>query len=181
MGLDKNPICVYCGKEITYLDTRMWDGVGGWFHFGCFSLYELQVRKTPEPKEPEEIKTYDGKVASRQSNLGFHLIGWEAVRQIGDVCLEGDRVYKDKAINGKFIKNLLEMEPGKLEEWIEERGYNHALVHLLKGLSGDTSENHFAKVAWFCMVMIEMDYYVKNGKSKVPWGPKGKGGKDGAA
>jgi hypothetical protein len=146
-------------------------GVKGFKSDEFLSPYNGLCNKCQPKEEKEEIKTYD-KVASRQSNLGFHLIGWEAIKQIGDICLKGDEVYKDKSINGKFIKNLLEMDPGKLEEWVEERGYNHALVHLLKGLQGCTKENHFAKCAWFCMVMIEMDHYVKNEKIKVPWGPK---------
>ena len=136
-----------CGWLVSTL--RMADAT----YYGDSHVKEMiRVKST----DPEPIKSY-GVVASRQSNLAYHLIPWEAIKQLGDICLEGERVYKDKAINGKFIKNLLTMEPKALEEWIEERGWNHALPHLLKALQGDRKEKHWAKVMWFCGVMIELE------------------------
>ncbi len=40
-------------------------------------------------------------------------------------------------------------------EYIEER-FNHALTHLVKWGNGDRSEDHLAKVGWFCGITIEI-------------------------
>lgn len=40
------------------------------------------------------------------------------------------------------------------KEYQEER-LEHAITHLLRYANGDTSENHLAKVAWYCVTQLE--------------------------
>lgn len=39
----------------------------------------------------------------------------------------------------------------------QEERLNHAIVHLFKYANGDTSEDHLAKVAWFCVTQLHFD------------------------
>lgn len=68
-------------------------------------------------------------------------IPWQALHQIGEAFLEGEPVYgrENWKTGGK--------------EYLDDRT-SHAIEHLQKWANGDRSENHLAKVAWFCCIAI---------------------------
>lgn len=89
--------------------------------------------------------------ASEKLGLGYHLIPWEAVRRLGKIFEDGQRKYKDGAVCAANIERALDDQ-----EWQAER-LNHAVDHLGKWMSGDRTEDHLAKVMWFCSVQIEIE------------------------
>ena len=94
------------------------------------------------------IEQFDG-TASEKLGLAYHLIPPESIRRLSRIFLEGLENYPGNAINAR------NMEPAVgNEKWQVER-FNHAVDHLLKWGQGDTTEDHLAKVMWFCSVMIE--------------------------
>lgn len=77
-------------------------------------------------------------------NLGLVLIPFQSIYRIGAIFVEGLRYGKDnwkKGVNDK--------------EYQEER-LEHALNHLFLYKEGNTSEDHLAKVAWFCITQMEL-------------------------
>lgn len=87
--------------------------------------------------------------ASESLGLAYHLIPPESLRRLSRIFLEGIEKYPGKAVNAKNMKGAV----GNTY-WQVER-FNHAVDHLLKWGQGDTTEDHLAKVMWFCSVMIE--------------------------
>jgi len=99
-------------------------------------------------------------VASEKLNLAYHLIPPESLRRLSRIFLEGIAKYPDRAVNA------CNMDPAVGDSaWQIER-FNHAMDHLLKFGQGDTTEDHLAKVMWFCAVMLEIDRREKNAKSE---------------
>ena len=90
-----------------------------------------------------------GKAASEKLGLAYHLIPPEALRRMSRIFLEGEVKYPGAAVNAGNMEPAVGNTP-----WQVER-FNHAMDHLLKWGQGDASENHLAKVMWFCSVMIE--------------------------
>lgn len=90
-----------------------------------------------------------GTAATEQLGLAYHLIPPESLRRLSRIFLEGQAKYPDNAINARNIYPAVGNIP-----WQVER-FNHAVDHLLKFGQGDTTEDHLAKVMWFCAVMIE--------------------------
>lgn len=96
-------------------------------------------------------KTYKAvAAASEKLGLAYHLIPPEALRRLSRIFLEGEIKYPGAAVNARNIDSAVGNDP-----WQEER-FNHAVDHLLKFGQGDTTEDHLAKVMWFCSVMIEI-------------------------
>jgi hypothetical protein len=93
----------------------------------------------------------ENKPASDKLGLAYHLVPWEAVRRVSRICLEGQEKYPGRAINARNLAPAI----GDTE-WQTER-LNHAMDHLAKWMSGDRTEDHLAKVMWFCAVMIELE------------------------
>lgn len=91
-----------------------------------------------------------GKAASEKLGLAYHLIPPEALRRVSRIYLEGEAKYPGKAVNAGNMTPAVGNTP-----WQVER-FNHAVDHLLNWGQGDTSEDHLAKVMWFCSVMIEV-------------------------
>lgn len=89
--------------------------------------------------------------ASEQLGLGYHLIPWESVRRLGMIFQEGQIKYKEGAICAANVERAVSEE-----EWQRER-LNHAVDHLGKWMAGDRSEDHLAKVMWFCSIQIEIE------------------------
>jgi hypothetical protein len=93
----------------------------------------------------------DSKPASDRLGLAYHLVPWESIRRVSRVCLEGLEKYPKGTINAR------NMNPAVHDlAWQTER-LNHAMDHLAQWMQGDRTEDHLAKVMWFCAVMIEVE------------------------
>jgi hypothetical protein len=84
------------------------------------------------------------KAKSDKLGLGLVLIPFHSIYRIGAIFIEGLRYGRDNWKKGLFDK-----------EYQEER-LEHALNHLFLYKEGDTSEDHLAKVAWFCITQMEL-------------------------
>ena len=73
-------------------------------------------------------------------------IPFESLWEIGKIFEEG--AIKYGASNWK---------KGVGDKVFQAERVNHALRHLLLWISGDRTEKHLAKVAWFCVVQIWYD------------------------
>lgn len=92
-----------------------------------------------------------GGAASEKLGLAYHLIPPESLRRLSRVFLEGVKKYPNRAVNACNMTGAVNNP-----EWQVKR-FNHAVDHLLKWGQGDTSEDHLAKVMWFCSVMLEVE------------------------
>jgi len=85
------------------------------------------------------------KAATDKVDTGLILIPLYSLLNLGAVFIEGLRYGRDnwrKGVNDK--------------EYQEER-LEHALLHLIKYKEGDRSEEHLAKVMWFCTTQLELE------------------------
>lgn len=90
------------------------------------------------PLIPEKAKT--DKVGT-----GLLLIPFYSLLRIGAIFIEGLRYGKDNWKKGANDK-----------EYQEER-LEHVMLHLIKWKEGDRSEDHLAKVSWFCLTQMELE------------------------
>jgi hypothetical protein len=107
------------------------------------------------------------KAKTDKLNTGLVMVPFYSVLRIAAIFVEGLRYGRDnwkKGVNDK--------------EFQEER-LEHALLHLIKYKEGDTTEDHLAKVAWFCVTQMELtrleNLLVGNGCSTQnvnEWGPE---------
>lgn len=100
-----------------------------------------------EDSKARKIEQFN-QAASEKLGLAYHLIPAESLRRLSRIFLEGLTKYPEAAVNGRNLDGAVGNEP-----WQVER-FNHAVDHLLKWGEGDGSEDHLAKVMWFCSVMI---------------------------
>lgn len=94
-------------------------------------------------KEMTEALDESLKAKSEVLGTGIRFIPLTALIAIGAIFLEGAKKYGQD--NWKLGLDD--------SAWISERT-EHALTHFFKWISGDRSEPHLAKVAWFCIVML---------------------------
>lgn len=76
---------------------------------------------------------------------GLVLVPFYSILKLGSIFIEGLRYGRDnwkKGVNDK--------------EYQEER-LEHAFLHLIKWKEGDRSEEHLAKVMWFCATQLELE------------------------
>ena len=85
------------------------------------------------------------KAKTDKVGTGLTMIPMYSVLEIGKMFVEGLRYGKD---NWKKGVNDPEFQEERLE---------HAILHLIKWKEGDRSEAHLAKVAWFCVVQLELE------------------------
>ena len=91
------------------------------------------------------LNTAVDKAKTDKAGAGLTMIPFYSILEIGKIFVDGLRYGRDnwkKAVN----------DP----EWQDER-LDHALLHLAKWKEGDHTENHLAKVAWFCVVQLELE------------------------
>lgn len=77
--------------------------------------------------------------------LGLTMIPFYPLFRLGKIFVEGLRYGRDNWKQGVNDK-----------EYQDER-LNHALRHLFLWKEGDRSEDHLAKVMWFCATQIELE------------------------
>jgi hypothetical protein len=103
----------------------------------------LDKAPTTRPAQAESI-TAPEKAKSDKLGLGLVMIPFYSIYRIGKIFIEGLRYGRDNWKKGMNDK-----------EWQEER-LEHAINHLFLYKEGDQSEDHLAKVAWFCLVQMEL-------------------------
>ena len=81
---------------------------------------------------------------SEKVSPGIDQIPFEGIEAIGSIFAEGELKY------GRDNWKILGDDPSGYEQ---ERS-RHALRHLFLWVGGDRSENHLAKVAWFCVTQL---------------------------
>lgn len=98
------------------------------------------------PTDAEPIVKPGDKAKSDPTNNGIEQIPLSGLIAIGSIFEEGRLKYgKDNWKNG-----------------VNDKGYQtsrlvHAITHLMLYANGDRSENHLAKVAWFCVTQLELE------------------------
>lgn len=101
-----------------------------------------------------------GLAASEILSAAYHLIPLDSIRRMARIFAEGISVYKDKAVNARNITPAINNQ-----SWQDER-FSHAVEHLFKGFAGDTTEDHFAKVMWYCAIMMQVREHEGQAKTK---------------
>jgi len=120
---------------IEGLEQR-WHHTGAHYAAGGYDLQEEYTTRTT---------TLPEKAATDRVGTGLLLVPFYSILRIGGIFIEGLRYGKDnwkKGVNDK--------------EYQEER-LEHAMLHLIKWKEGDRTENHLAKVAWFCVTQMELE------------------------
>lgn len=99
----------------------------------------------PEPptKPSPPVKTKMPLPASETVSPGIDQIPFEGLEAVGEIFKEGEEKYGRD--NWKI--------PDSYGSYDSER-LRHALRHLYLYANGDRSEDHLAKVAWFCLTQI---------------------------
>jgi hypothetical protein len=88
------------------------------------------------------------------STTGLSQIPYEGLLQVGLVFNASDRVLPDWHA---MVQD---------DSWRTYRG-DKAMRHLMLYLNGDRSEPHLAKVAWFCLVMLWYEAWLKHQEVKA--------------
>lgn len=96
------------------------------------------------------------KAKTEELGLGKRYIPRRSLNRIGAIFLEGIPKYGEN----NWHKGYTDVA------WQKER-YEHAMEHLLKWYEGDRTEDHLAKVAWFCVVMLEFNEQAKVDAEKI--------------
>lgn len=89
--------------------------------------------------------------------LGLTLIPFHPLYRIGKIFIEGLRYGKD---NWKKGVNNSDYQEERLE---------HAMNHLFLWKEGDRTEDHLAKVAWFCLTQMDLERMEKNEDEHGSW------------
>ena len=89
------------------------------------------------------MKQETNKPLSETVSPGIDQIPFEGLEEIGLIFAEGEE---------KYGRDNWKRDPSN-RDYNDERG-RHALRHLYLYLNGDRSENHLAKVAWYCVTTI---------------------------
>lgn len=85
------------------------------------------------------------KAKSDKLGTGLTMIPFYSLYRLGSIFIEGLRYGRDnwkKGVNDK--------------EYQEER-LEHAVNHIFKYKEGDRTEDHLAKVCWFCVTQMELE------------------------
>ncbi len=96
-------------------------------------------------KEPVQSPADDSKAKSDVVGVGLMLIPWYSILSIGKIFIEGLRYGRDNWKKGVGDKTY------------QEERLEHAMLHLIKYKERDRTEDHLAKVAWFCVTQIELE------------------------
>ena len=111
-----------------------------WGLSGEHDIAGYELVQQYNPTLPEKTKAATDRVCT-----GLTMIPFYSILRIGAIFVEGLRYGKDnwkKGVNDK--------------EYQEER-LEHAMLHLIKWKEGDRTEDHLAKVAWFCVTQMELE------------------------
>lgn len=140
------------GREISITQRLLRDERGKHVYKGetedYTNWYEedgAQYYRIPNTDLIKEIRKMNDKAKSDKVNTGLTLIPWYSILEIGKIFIEGLRYGRDNWKKGVHDK-----------EYQEER-LEYAMLHLIKWKEGDRSEEHLAKVAWFCVTQLELE------------------------
>jgi len=113
-------------------------------------VLELKQNKTKiQPLLASQLlpdrKSEMNKAKSDKLNTGLILIPFHSLFRLGAIFVEGLRYGKDNWKKGVHDK-----------EYQEER-LEHTIRHMILYKEGDKSEDHLAKVMWFCSTQMELE------------------------
>jgi hypothetical protein len=111
----------------------------------CGNLWITCTCKEENMVKRDRDITSMNKAATDKVNTGLVLVPFYSLLRLGGIFIEGLRYGRDnwkKGVNDK--------------EYQEER-LEHALLHLIKWKEGDRTEDHLAKVSWFCFTQMELE------------------------
>ena len=132
-------LCPAC-KEFLYTN-RQEEGT----YLRCSKCKYSRRVPNGEPNQPPPGKEADP-VKAKTEMLGT------AIRQIPVASLQAiGYIFEEGA--AKYGRNDWLKGTGD-KEYQDER-LEHSITHLMKYANGDRSENHLAKVAWFCVTQLE--------------------------
>ena len=131
-----NPKCPLCGSPTGTIKNKI-----GTFIECSACVYSRRLK----PSEEELPTPSQEKAGTDKVGTGLVLIPFYSLLRLGGIFVEGLRYGRDnwkKGVNDK--------------EYQEER-LEHALLHLIKWKEGDRTEDHLAKVSWFCFTQMELE------------------------
>lgn len=139
--MNEYPNCPVCDRSTTIaydpaLNTRIVRCNG------C--KWSERLKTVIEPLLASKLLPLPEKAATDKVGTGLVMIPWYSILRIGAIFVEGLRYGRDNWKRGVHDK-----------EYQEER-LEHAMLHLIKWKEGDRSEDHLAKVAWFCVTQMEL-------------------------
>lgn len=83
------------------------------------------------------------KAETEQLGTALNQIPYEGLEAVGRIFSEGAKKYSRD-----------NWKKGVGDKGYQEERCSHAIRHLMLWANGDRSENHLAKVAWFCLTQI---------------------------
>lgn len=110
---------------------------------GHTRYYSQYMRK----KSSAQIETADNKAKSEKIGSNIEQIHFEALNRIGMIYAEGAEKYG----YNNYLKGVGDPE-------FQKERLRHAIRHLHLWASGDRSEDHLAKVGWFCTAQMEIEH-----------------------
>lgn len=153
--------CPHCQESEPQPETiichqHQWKGTGTCPYCRADKIKQINPQLPPDfDPVPPSTQSWGGpdndpptqtpKAATDKLGLGLTLIPYHSVMALGEIFIEGLRYGKNnwrKGVN----------DPEYQEERLE-----HALRHLMLWKEGDRSENHLAKVMWFCATQLELE------------------------
>lgn len=107
-----------------------------------------------QPQQPQQPQGMRGMRELPKSNdtdaeLGLSQIPFSALKRLAAIFMEGERTYG----RGNWRTGVGTPEGFEYDD----RRLCHAIKHLMLFASGDLTEDHLAKVMWFCATQIERD------------------------
>jgi hypothetical protein len=134
MAVTFSILCPTCGSETI---TETMEGTNLRYRLCTSCKWSQRIKDQPLPL-PE-------KAATDKVGTGLVLIPWYSILRLGKIFVEGLRYGRDNWKRG--VHDI---------EYQEER-FEHAMLHLIKWREGDRTEDHLAKVMWFCTTQMELE------------------------
>jgi hypothetical protein len=100
---------------------------------------------TPEIRAGRAVVEIKSSAKSDKLGLGLVMIPMYSIYKIGKIFIEGLRYGRDNWKKGVF------------DTTYQEERLEHAFNHLMLWKEGNRSEEHLAKVAWFCITQMELE------------------------
>lgn len=142
--------CKECGQEF---EQYVYNGDTSYrkcpFHRGKTKMQEIKAGKASIGPVAQSLLP-EKKAATDKLETGLVLIPFYSIVRLGSIFIEGLRYGRDNWKKGVHDK-----------EYQEER-LEHAFLHLIKYKEGDRSEDHLAKVMWFCATQLELERLEQN-------------------
>lgn len=135
-------LCPACGSNIVEEHPK---GTSVRYRRCTQCMWSERMKTTIEPTLASQLLPTPEKAATDKVGTGLVMIPFYSVLRLGKIFVEGLRYGRDNWKKGVHDK-----------EYQEER-LEHAMLHLIKWKEGDRTEDHLAKVMWFCTTQMELE------------------------